>query len=101
MSTEQEQKGAIIQALRECGHVGRAAECLCIDRRRLYRLMKRHGLTLKVVLAWPFTPRSFTPARLKDVFAEPTPAPTDTETPKAGRLDEYTGRNLVRQRRYF
>jgi hypothetical protein len=105
-------KDLIASALCLYRRVDIAAESLDLNVRTMYRLMAKHNLSLKAVLAWPSAPS--TPCSVPESIALPAPemileeAQPDNCNPQRDvrRLTaaDFTGRNLDnanRRRRYY
>lgn len=90
--TDAEQKTQIIEALQKHKRVDLAAQDSGIHVRQFYRMMKKHGIRLKAVLAWPSMPQSESVPESE----VPTPEPTvDPGEPKPGHTaKDYSGANL-------
>ena len=79
----------IAEALRKYERVDTAAESLDLGVRRMYRLMKRYGLTLKDVLGWPCVPESHEPSA-------PTPAAPSEAKPQQAAPPVKPERNILK-----
>lgn len=87
--SELRRKEAIIEALHQHKHVGEAARSLGIGKRRLYRMMKRLGISLKAILGRPSLPPPATGQR-----SSPMPEP-QAPTAAATRPERDTRRLTV------